>query len=137
MLDIECFTYLNRALESSLAPIVVLATNRGMCEVRAALHGHSRRVQSAASAPSAPRSPGAEPARTLPRSWEQHRATLWPGSGPVRGGSPHQCKLGTPGPEPELSMLCVRWTHAVPVTTQARWTGVPAAHARLTRLDPA
>jgi DNA helicase TIP49 (TBP-interacting protein) len=28
MLDIECFTYLNRALESSLAPIVVLATNR-------------------------------------------------------------------------------------------------------------
>lgn len=34
MLDIECFTYLNRALESSLAPIVVLATNRGMCEVR-------------------------------------------------------------------------------------------------------
>ncbi|KAL6781757.1 RuvB-like 1 [Auxenochlorella protothecoides] len=34
MLDIECFTYLNRALESSLAPIVVLATNRGMCAVR-------------------------------------------------------------------------------------------------------
>ncbi|PSC73753.1 ruvB 1 [Micractinium conductrix] len=34
MLDIECFTYLNRALESSLAPIVILATNRGMCEVR-------------------------------------------------------------------------------------------------------
>jgi hypothetical protein len=33
MLDIECFTYLNRALESSLAPIVVLATNRGYCEV--------------------------------------------------------------------------------------------------------
>merc|ERR1712010_431752 len=30
MLDIECFTYLNRALESTLAPIVVLATNRGM-----------------------------------------------------------------------------------------------------------
>ena len=29
MLDIECFTYLNRALESSLAPIVVFATNRG------------------------------------------------------------------------------------------------------------
>lgn len=34
MLDIECFTYLNRALESSLAPIVVLATNRGMCTIR-------------------------------------------------------------------------------------------------------
>ena len=29
MLDIECFTYLNRALESTLAPIVVFATNRG------------------------------------------------------------------------------------------------------------
>ena len=34
MLDIECFTYLNRALESSLAPIVVFATNRGICQVR-------------------------------------------------------------------------------------------------------
>eukprot|EP01024_Parvocaulis_polyphysoides_P054053 TRINITY_DN5437_c0_g1_i5.p1 TRINITY_DN5437_c0_g1~~TRINITY_DN5437_c0_g1_i5.p1 ORF type:complete len:456 (-),score=86.50 TRINITY_DN5437_c0_g1_i5:484-1851(-) len=34
MLDIECFTYLNRALESALAPIVVLATNRGICTVR-------------------------------------------------------------------------------------------------------
>jgi RuvB-like protein 1 len=34
MLDIECFTYLNKALESSLAPIVILATNRGLCEVR-------------------------------------------------------------------------------------------------------
>ena len=34
MLDIECFTYLNRALESTLAPIVVFATNRGMCQIR-------------------------------------------------------------------------------------------------------
>ncbi|KAH3765701.1 Holliday junction ATP-dependent DNA helicase ruvB [Pelomyxa schiedti] len=34
MLDIECFSYLNRALESSLAPIVVFATNRGVCKVR-------------------------------------------------------------------------------------------------------
>merc|ERR1712060_180500 len=34
MLDIECFTYLNRALESTLAPIVVFATNRGMSIVR-------------------------------------------------------------------------------------------------------
>merc|ERR1711912_23161 len=34
MLDIECFTFLNRALESTLAPIVVLATNRGMCTIR-------------------------------------------------------------------------------------------------------
>lgn len=34
MLDIECFTFLNRALESNLAPIVILATNRGMCTIR-------------------------------------------------------------------------------------------------------
>jgi len=34
MLDIECFTYLNRALESTLAPIVVFATNRGLAKVR-------------------------------------------------------------------------------------------------------
>mmetsp|Transcript_55889 Transcript_55889/g.147008 ORF Transcript_55889/g.147008 Transcript_55889/m.147008 type:complete len:456 (-) Transcript_55889:251-1618(-) len=34
MLDIECFTYLNRALESTLAPIVVFATNRGICTIR-------------------------------------------------------------------------------------------------------
>jgi len=34
MLDIECFTFLNRALESVLAPIVVLATNRGICQIR-------------------------------------------------------------------------------------------------------
>lgn len=34
MLDIECFTYLNRALESSLAPVVVFATNRGVCTIR-------------------------------------------------------------------------------------------------------
>ncbi|GAO17508.1 hypothetical protein UVI_02000880 [Ustilaginoidea virens] len=34
MLDVECFTYLNRALESPIAPIVVLASNRGMCTIR-------------------------------------------------------------------------------------------------------
>jgi RuvB-like protein 1 (pontin 52) len=34
MLDIECFTFLNRALESSLSPIVVFATNRGVCTIR-------------------------------------------------------------------------------------------------------
>ncbi|KAG0045494.1 RuvB-like protein 1 [Gryganskiella cystojenkinii] len=34
MLDIECFTYLNRALESTLSPIVVFATNRGVCAIR-------------------------------------------------------------------------------------------------------
>jgi len=34
MLDIECFTYLNKALESTLSPIVVFATNRGVCEIK-------------------------------------------------------------------------------------------------------
>ena len=34
MLDIECFTYLNRSLESALSPIVVFATNRGVCKIR-------------------------------------------------------------------------------------------------------
>jgi RuvB-like protein 1 (pontin 52) len=34
MLDLECFTYLNRALESALSPIVVFATNRGICTIR-------------------------------------------------------------------------------------------------------
>jgi len=33
-LDIECFTYLNRGLESPLAPVVIFATNRGTCTVR-------------------------------------------------------------------------------------------------------
>jgi RuvB-like protein 1 (pontin 52) len=34
MLDIECFTYLNHALESTISPIVILASNRGMCTIR-------------------------------------------------------------------------------------------------------
>jgi len=34
MLDIECFTYLHRALESTIAPIVIFATNRGRCLIR-------------------------------------------------------------------------------------------------------
>ncbi|KFD54017.1 hypothetical protein M514_05036 [Trichuris suis] len=34
MLDLECFTYLHRALESRISPIVILATNRGICEIR-------------------------------------------------------------------------------------------------------
>jgi len=36
MLDLECFTYLHRALESPLSPIVVFATNRGVCQVKGA-----------------------------------------------------------------------------------------------------
>lgn len=34
MLDIECFSFLNRALESDKAPIVILATNRGVTQIR-------------------------------------------------------------------------------------------------------
>nr|CAH7747577.1 unnamed protein product [Callosobruchus chinensis] len=34
MLDIETFTYLHRALESTIAPIVIFATNRGRCLIR-------------------------------------------------------------------------------------------------------
>lgn len=34
ILDLECFSFLNRALESPLAPIIVLATNRGQTIVR-------------------------------------------------------------------------------------------------------
>jgi len=33
MLDLECFTFLNRALESPLAPVLVLATNRQGCDL--------------------------------------------------------------------------------------------------------
>lgn len=34
MLDIECFSWLNRALESDLAPILIIATNRGITKIR-------------------------------------------------------------------------------------------------------
>ena len=34
MLDIECFSYINRALESELAPIVIMASNRGTTRIR-------------------------------------------------------------------------------------------------------
>ena len=34
MLDIECFSFLNRALENELAPLVIMASNRGMSRVR-------------------------------------------------------------------------------------------------------
>lgn len=34
MLDIECFSYLNRALESEQSPIVIMATNRGITHIR-------------------------------------------------------------------------------------------------------
>lgn len=34
MLDIECFSFLNRALEDEMAPIVIVATNRGVTRIR-------------------------------------------------------------------------------------------------------
>uniref|UniRef100_A0A182FAX4 DNA helicase n=1 Tax=Anopheles albimanus TaxID=7167 RepID=A0A182FAX4_ANOAL len=34
MLDLECFTYLHKSLESAIAPIVIFATNRGRCVIR-------------------------------------------------------------------------------------------------------
>lgn len=34
MLDIECFSFMNRALEDEMAPIVILATNRGVTRIR-------------------------------------------------------------------------------------------------------
>ncbi|GAM83407.1 hypothetical protein ANO11243_013950 [Dothideomycetidae sp. 11243] len=34
MLDAECFSFINRALEDELAPIVIMASNRGLARVR-------------------------------------------------------------------------------------------------------
>jgi RuvB-like protein 2 len=34
MLDIECFSFLNRALEDEMAPIVIMASNRGITRIR-------------------------------------------------------------------------------------------------------
>jgi len=34
LLDIEAFSFLNAAMESELAPIIILATNRGMTRIR-------------------------------------------------------------------------------------------------------
>jgi RuvB-like protein 2 len=34
MLDIECFSFLNRALESEMAPLVIMASNRGITRIR-------------------------------------------------------------------------------------------------------
>ena len=34
MLDIECFAFLNRALENELSPLVIMASNRGKTQIR-------------------------------------------------------------------------------------------------------
>ena len=65
MLDIECFTYLNKALESPLAPIVIFATNRGICTIRGtdikSPHGIPK-----ATPPSPAKKPEIKKERTIP-----------------------------------------------------------------------
>ena len=34
MLDLECFAFINRAIESETAPVVIMATNRGITKIR-------------------------------------------------------------------------------------------------------
>ena len=34
MLDLECFSWVNRALEEELAPVLIVATNRGITTIR-------------------------------------------------------------------------------------------------------
>jgi RuvB-like protein 2 len=34
MLDMECFSFLNRALEDEMAPVLIMATNRGITRIR-------------------------------------------------------------------------------------------------------
>ena len=41
MLDIECFSFLNRALESDMAPILIMATNRGITKFASPANGTS------------------------------------------------------------------------------------------------
>jgi RuvB-like protein 2 len=38
MLDIECFSFLNRAMETDMAPIVLMASNRGITTIRGTKH---------------------------------------------------------------------------------------------------
>jgi len=38
MLDIECFSFLNRAMETDMAPIVLMASNRGVTNIRGTKH---------------------------------------------------------------------------------------------------
>lgn len=38
MLDLECFSFLNRAMESDLAPVMILATNKAISRIRGTEH---------------------------------------------------------------------------------------------------
>jgi len=42
MLDIECFSFLNRALESDMAPVVIMASNRGITRIRGTNYKYGR-----------------------------------------------------------------------------------------------
>jgi RuvB-like protein 1 len=59
MLDLESFTFLTRALESPLAPLVILASNRGMTPI----HTHS----ASSSSPEMPPTPHGIPSDLLAR----------------------------------------------------------------------
>ena len=59
MLDLESFSFLTRALESPLAPLVILASNRGMTPI----HTHS----SSSSSPEMPPTPHGIPPDLLAR----------------------------------------------------------------------
>lgn len=36
MLDLECFSFLNRAMEEEYSPLIIMASNRGVCRIRGA-----------------------------------------------------------------------------------------------------
>ena len=38
MLDLECFSFLNRTIESALSPLLVMATNKGSVNIRGTVH---------------------------------------------------------------------------------------------------
>lgn len=38
MLDLECFSFLNRIMESDLSPILIMSTNKGIIKVRGSTH---------------------------------------------------------------------------------------------------
>ena len=51
MLDVECFSFLNRALENDLAPILVVATNRGITKIRGTNYKYAKTLFLKASYP--------------------------------------------------------------------------------------
>ncbi|KAF2236522.1 putative RuvB-like helicase 1 [Viridothelium virens] len=69
MLDLESFTYLNRALESTIAPLVILASNRGLTPIRGAPSSITTTTASTTSSSPAPslRSPHGLPPDLLAR----------------------------------------------------------------------